>query len=188
MGMDSARYCAPQGSCLLFLSPTAVLAAVPKSSSMPGSQLKLLVGTSITLRHLPSFLMSICGPVYCLKQCQSGPSPSPLLSKAISCVCCFIFMFRKYLCICTNAHVFMHTLLAPSHRQVIMAGGKILPREHSLPQAQLYNRLRCVYAVCSCVCTRHVCCSYLHFYQNLQPNYPTVYVSALQTGIQKYKL
>lgn len=38
---------------------------------------------------------------------------------------------------------------APSLRQVIMVGGKILPRERSLPQAQLYNRFRCVYA---CVC------------------------------------
>lgn len=26
-----------------------------------------------------------------------------------------------------------------------MVGGKILPGEHSLPQAQLYNRFRCVY-------------------------------------------
>lgn len=48
MGMVSARYCVPQGPCLPVLFLTAVLAAVPTSSSMPGSQLKLLVGTSIT--------------------------------------------------------------------------------------------------------------------------------------------
>lgn len=84
MGMVSARYCAPQGLCLPFLSPNAVLAVMPTSSSMPASQLKLLVGTSITSRHLPSFLMSNCGSAHCLRRYQSGLSQSlPLLSAAI---------------------------------------------------------------------------------------------------------
>lgn len=106
MGKVSACYCAPWGSCLLFLSPTAVLAAPSKSSFIPGSQLKLLVGTSITEWHLPSFLVSICGSVYCLRRCQSGPSPSPLPSKAVSCDCCFKLLFIN-----TASHVHKRTCI-----------------------------------------------------------------------------
>lgn len=69
------------------------------------------------------------------------------------CVCGFVLMFTNislHMYKCTRIHA--HTP-APSLRQVIMVGGKILPREHSLPQAQLYNRLRCVCAcVCGCLC------------------------------------
>lgn len=64
------------------------------------------------------------------------------------CVCVYVRFLNPCsqisFCICTNALIHAHTP-APSPRQVIMVGGKILPREHSLPQAQLYNRLRCVY-------------------------------------------
>lgn len=61
------------------------------------------------------------------------------------CMCGFIPVFTSiflhmHKCTCIHAHT-----PALSSRQVIMVGGKILPREHSLPQAQLYNRLRCVY-------------------------------------------
>ena len=109
--------------------------------------------------------MSICGSVYCLRRCQSAPSPSPLLSIAISCVLvcvCVFFMFTNislhmHKCTCIHAHT-----PAPSLRQVTMVGGKILPREHSLPQAQLYNRLRCVctpVCACVCVCVCAVACS-----------------------------
>lgn len=106
--------------------------------------------------------MSICGSVYCLRRCQSGPSPSPLLSIAISCACVCVCGFIPVLpnislhmhkCTCIHAHT-----PAPSLRQVIMVGGKILPRERPLPQAQLYNRLRCVYVrACVCVCVWSAC-------------------------------
>lgn len=112
--------------------------------------------------------MSICRSVYCLRLCQSAPPPSPLLSIAISCVRVlvagvygvFILTFTNislhtHKCTCIHAHT-----PAPSLRQVTMVGGKILPGEPSLPQAQLYNRLRCVYA-CACVCAVCLCKAWL---------------------------
>ncbi len=132
--------------------------------------------------------MSICGSVYCLRRCQSGPSPSPLLSIAISCACVCVCGFIPVLpnislhmhkCTCIHAHT-----PAPSLRQVIMVGGKILPRERPLPQAQLYNRLRCVYVracVCVCVCgslQAHGCfCCLIFLYLLL--NYLLLRVTAL---------
>lgn len=68
------------------------------------------------------------------------------------CVRAFIFMITNIFLHIHKYTVIVHAPLLPLW-QVIIVGGKILPGEHSLPQAQLYNRFRCV-RVCfhECVC------------------------------------
>lgn len=65
------------------------------------------------------------------------------------CVRAFIFMITNIFLHIHKYTVIVHAPLLPLW-QVIIVGGKILPGEHSLPQAQLYNRFRCV-RVCACV-------------------------------------
>lgn len=147
MGMVSACSWAPQGSCLLFpfshcLGSSAwILLHARQPAKAPGGHINYTaapplfssVGLS-TVSHAANLVHLHC----CL-------TVSPV---------CLVAVF--YSCshrTCKNAHTntSTHSLPAPAHRQVIMVGGKILPGEHSLPQAQLYKRLRCVYAGWACV-------------------------------------
>lgn len=77
----------------------------------------------------------------------------PICSLSIFTAVCVRFYIRdhKYVFAYAQIHSNRARTPAPSPWQVIMVGGKILPGEHSLPQAQLYNRFRCVY-VCVCGC------------------------------------
>lgn len=99
-------------------------------------------------------LFSQVYPRVCLLS-QTVPICSLSIFTAV-CVCvCFYIRDHKYVFAYAQIHSNRARTPAPSPWQVIMVGGKILPGEHSLPQAQLYNRFRCVYVcvgVFSSVC------------------------------------